>query len=83
MIQPRHPETTTVALLIAAERAPGGLEESAHIVLARYFADWHDERKADLYARLAESLHAHDTIAAMEVKVNRALWDNQNECLHV
>lgn len=82
-IQARHPECTTLALLIAAERNPNGLYDSAADVLARYFADWSDDRKADLYARLAESLLPGDTIATMEVKCSAALWANQNECLHV
>lgn len=76
----RHPDSTTVACLIAAERC-GTLDECAHDVIAAYFSDWTDERKADLYARLAESLLAEDTIAVMTDKCSRALWDNQNACL--
>lgn len=75
----RHPDATTVACLIAAEREPDGLEERAAVVLARFFHDWSDERKADLYALLAESLTAGDTIATMTVKCSAALWRNQNE----
>lgn len=86
-IQARHPECTTLACLIAAERAPFGqgdtLEENAANVLARYFYDWSDDRKADLYARLAESLLPGDTIATMEVKCSEALWVNQNVMCHV
>jgi hypothetical protein len=82
-IRARHPECTILAALIAAESNPHGLFDSAADVLARYFADWSDDRKADLYARLAESLLPSDTMATMEVKCSAALWDNQNECLHV
>lgn len=83
-IQARHPECTTLALLIKAEALqPGGLEYPAYLVIARYFTDWSDERKADLYARLAESLLPGDTIAKMEVKCSAALWANQNAMCHV
>lgn len=78
----RHPESTTLALLIAAEREDT-LPEKAYVVLERYYADMPDERKADLYARLAESIVATDTIAQMEVKCSVALWANQNAYLHV
>jgi hypothetical protein len=76
----RHPNATTVACLIAAERM-GGLEEKASTVIGAFFEDWSDERKADLYARLAESLLPADTIAVMTEKCSTALWANQNECL--
>lgn len=83
-IQARHPECTTLALLIKAEALqPGDLEYPAYQVIERYYTDWSDDRKADLYARLAESLLPGDTIATMEVKCSAALWANQNECLHV
>lgn len=75
----RHPDATTVAMLIAAERAPGGLEESAATVLARFFQDWCDEQKSDLYALLAEGLTAGMTIAQMTSVCSRCLWDNQNK----
>lgn len=71
-----HPETTTITLLIAAERQDG-LPEKAATVLARYLSDWSDERKADLYARLVEKLTADMTIAQMEQHVSLALWQNQ------
>lgn len=76
----RHPDSTTVACLIAAERM-GTLDEKASVVIGAFFDGWSDERKADLYARLAESLLATDTIAQMTVKCSAALWANQNECL--
>jgi len=78
MIFNKHPQATTVTLLIAAERSPQGLEEDAHVVLAEYFAHWPDEMKADLYARLAECLKPSMTIGQMELLVSRCLWDNQN-----
>jgi DNA-binding protein Fis len=76
-----HPEANTVALLLAAERAQitrPTLEEAAHTVLARYFEDWVEEQKADLYALLAEKVTANMTISQMVRAVSRCMWDNQN-----
>ena len=77
----RHPESTTVTLMIVAERQHRyrpSLEESAATVLERYFQDWADEQKADLYALLAEKVKPNMTIGQMEEVVSRCLWDNQN-----
>jgi DNA-binding protein Fis len=77
----KHPEATTVTLLLLAERSQmhrPTLEESAATVLERYFEDWADEQKADLYALLAEQVSASMTMTQMEQAVSRCLWDNQN-----
>lgn len=81
----QHPQAITVTLLLCAERtdrAFKGLEEAAHDVLARYFEDWCDEQKADLYALMAEKVHGNMTIGQMQAAVSDCLWDNQNEWLN-
>lgn len=77
----RHPEATTVALLLTAEKQQPGrdLEEATHVVLARYFEDWPDEKKADLYALLAEKVSADMSFMQTEQIVSRCLWDNDNQ----
>lgn len=79
ILKPRHPLTTTITLLIAAnQRSTNDLEYEIHEVIARLtdIADWSDEKKADLYARLAESISREDRIIDIERKVSFALWQN-------
>ena len=77
----RHPYALTLALLIGAEQqqrkySDGTFEHAVHEVIehAIDLTGWSDERRADLYARLAESLTAADTNTIREQKINRALW---------
>lgn len=77
----RHPYALTLALLIVAERqqrkyADGTFENAVYEVIehAADLADWSDTRRADLYARIAESVSATDTVIETERKVNDALW---------
>jgi hypothetical protein len=77
--RPRHPLTTTLALLIAAnQRKATELEYEIHAVIAGLvdIEEWTDEKKADLYARLAESINKEDRIIDLERKVSFALWQN-------
>ena len=77
--RPRHPLCITLALLIAAnQRKPTELEYEIHSVIAGLvdIAEWTDEKKADLYARLAESINKEDRIIDIERKVSFALWAN-------
>ena len=77
--RPRHPLCTTLALLIAAnQRKATELEYEIHAVIAGLIdiAEWTDEKKADLYARLAESINKEDRIIDLERKVSFALWQN-------
>ena len=77
--RPRHPLCTTLALLIAAnQRKSTELEYEIHAVIAGLvdIAGWTDEKKADLYARLAESINKEDRIIDLERKVSFALWQN-------
>ena len=79
ILKPRHPLATTITLLIAAnQRSTNDLEYEIHEVIARLtnLADWSDEKKADLYARLAEAINREDRIIDIERKVSFALWAN-------
>lgn len=81
ILKPRHPMTTTLALLIAANQRKGtDLEFEIHEVIAKLtdLAEWSDEKKADLYARLAESINKEDRIIDIERKVSFALWQNDS-----
>jgi hypothetical protein len=78
--KPRHPLTTTLTLLIAANQRKGtDLEFEIHEVIAKLtdLAEWSDEKKADLYARLAEAVKRDDRIIEIERKVSFALWQNE------
>ena len=80
VLKPRHPMSTTLALLIAANQRKGtDLGFEIHEVIARLvdLADWTDEKKADLYARLAESINREDRFVDIERKVSFALWANE------
>lgn len=80
-----HPIATTLSLLIYAEHLrQEELEYAVHEVLTRAvdLMDWSDERKADLYARLAESLNKGMPYAEMEKACSTILWDNQAEFAH-
>lgn len=76
----RHPLALTLSLLIVAEKQQrkysNAFEDAVYEVLERTMelSEWADEKKADLYARLAESLTAADTMIITEDKVNKALW---------
>ena len=77
--KPRHPLCTTLTLLIAANQRKGtDLEFEIHEVIAKLtnLAEWSDEKKADLYARLAEDVKRDDRIVEIERKVSFALWAN-------
>lgn len=79
--RPRHPLCTTLTLLIAAnQRKATGLEYEIHAVIAGLvdIAGWTGEKKADLYARLAESINKEDRIIDLERKVSFALWQNDS-----
>lgn len=76
-----HPQAVTVTMLLVAARIQPNrpsLEEATADVLARYFEDWAEEQKADLYALMAENVKAEMTMGQMQAVVSRCLWDNQN-----
>jgi 23S rRNA maturation mini-RNase III len=81
-----HPYATTLMLLVTAERqqrkyADGTFEDAVYEVIERamLIADYSNERKADLYARIAESVTAEDKLAVLERKIGAALFANDKE----
>lgn len=75
----RHPLTTTLTcLLVAAQAKPEDFEYRVYQILERLIdiADWKDEKRADLYALLAESVLADDSMLVIEQKVIEALDKN-------
>lgn len=80
----RHPYALTLSLLIVAEKQQrkysNAFEDAVYEVLERALelAEWSDNKKAELYARLAGSLTAADTLTITEGKVNKALWATEN-----
>ena len=76
--------TTLSLLLAAAQRRASDFEYEVHEVIHRLIdlAQWSDERKADLYALLAESVRADDRLIEIERKVERALRANDARFPH-
>lgn len=76
-----HPRALTLSLLIHAEclrRQGAPLPEVAtELVIERYMGDWPEERRATLYAYLAESLHRADTHAKIRKECNAALYKTE------
>ena len=81
----RHPLTTTITLLIMAEPQTNKLEENVYKVLSHLIdlAKWSDERRADLYARLAERLKPGMTMLVMERVVEYCLIYNEEWFLDI
>ena len=76
----RHLHALTIALLIAAQQKfHAELEHAVSDVLekATEIAGYSDERKADLYALIAESLDGSETMIMLEQKINTCLWKNE------
>ena len=67
--------STHLALLIHG--AKNDIEDETHEVIAQLLSDWPDERKADLYALIVESVVATDTLIQMEVKIEAAMAKNE------
>lgn len=80
-----HP-TMTLTLLLVSEgmqhKYTNRFDDAVHEVLERLFTNWSDEKKADLYARLAERVTHDMPIAQMERAVDDCLCDNAAEFPH-
>ncbi len=76
MIRPRHPETAALTTLIHG----AGLDDYYPIAQAieAMMTGRSDESKAELYARIQDTVYERDTFATMETKINAALWATQN-----
>lgn len=70
--------TTLTLLLVAAQRRAEEFEFAVYEVIGRLvdLANWSDERRADLYATVAESVKADDRLTVIERKVGHALHLN-------
>lgn len=78
---------TTLTLLLVSEGQQhkytnASFEDAVYEVVARLFTDWSDDKKADLYSRLAERVEHSMKIASMEAAVNDCLQDNAMEFPH-
>lgn len=71
--------TTLTLLLVAAQRKAGDFEYRVHEVIKNLLdlAGWADDRKADLYALLVESVEPDDKMITIERKVHAALHKNE------
>lgn len=87
-----HALTTTLTLLIVAEGQQlrlhpedHGFEHDVHHVINHLtdLGQWQDERKADLYARIVESVTAGMKFADMEKAIDRCLLGNVARWGHV
>lgn len=82
----RHPLTTTIALLlVAAQRGTSedyGYRVAEVIEHLMEIGDWSDERKADLYALLADTVKVDDSLHTIDGKVAAALSKNSRRWAH-
>ena len=69
----RHSLTTTLTLLLVANQRKQHFEDAIYDILASIMQEYSEEFKADLYARLAESIQATDNMYTIERKVARHL----------
>ena len=75
-----HPRATLLTVtLLTAKRDEEQLPFPVHAVLEELHADWSEERRADLYARLADSLTADMKYPEAERVVSRCLRENHKE----
>lgn len=77
-----HRLTTTLSLLLmGAQQKPHEFEFRVAAVIEKLLdlGDWIDERRADLYALLVESVTAEDKMLEVERKVDRALKINERK----
>lgn len=83
---PHHHTTGLTVLLFAGNRTlreqHEEFEYELHDVVNVYFQGWPDERKADLYARLAESVRGDMGFAEASAAVSRCLRANFKEFYH-
>jgi hypothetical protein len=66
-----HPEAFNLACILPTD------EDGIYRVVGMYFKDWSDDRKADLYALLVESITPQQTFSARFVAIANALWRNE------
>jgi hypothetical protein len=79
-----HPQAIALSLLITSARSTGcpDVEQAAYKCIEVFFDEWSDDRKADLYALLAERVRPNMTMVDLQATVSRCLWDNENALAH-
>jgi hypothetical protein len=77
-----HPLALTLAVVIDAytfDVPEEALERHIYLALDDFLPNWPDERLADLYSRLVESVEFRDTFSELHRKVNDALNRSDEE----
>lgn len=80
-----HDYSMTLTLLMISEaqqrKYQTELEHPAYEVIERamLLAGYSDERKADLYARMAERVDPHQPLAVVQATVSDCLFENDKE----
>ena len=79
-MHPAHPMALPIALLIHAEQKQHtNFEYAVYEVLNTYMEikGWPEEKRADLYAQLAEKLPANLGVIQKEAVLNACLWQTE------
>lgn len=76
MINPRHPSTTVLSVLLYSCRWALDYDNVGQCI-DTVCADMPDEYKAELYARIQDTVLEGDTMAEIERKVTAALWSTE------
>jgi hypothetical protein len=82
MIHPTHPMALPIALLIHAEQKNHTVFEYAiYEVLNTYMEvrGWPEEKRADLYAQLAEKMPPNLGMIQKEDVINTCLWNTERK----
>jgi hypothetical protein len=81
-----HSGALTLTLLIMSEsmqpRYRDALEHPAYEVLERACSGYTDEKKADLYARLAERVRGSEPMLVLQKAVSDCMFENDKEYPH-
>jgi hypothetical protein len=78
MHENEHPKALTLALLLDAHKYDADLEYATYLVIEEYLSSEPDEKKADLYAMVAEQLDPESSLTVKRQLLSRLLWDNEN-----
>ena len=71
-----------MAVLFSAHKDQDMLDEEIYSSVAELLDDWPDERKADLYARLAERIDPLMSFSGMQQAIQDCFDDNLLAMLH-
>lgn len=71
-----------MAVLFSAHKEQDMLDEEIYSSVAELLADWSDDRKADLYARLQERIDPLMSFTSMQQAIQDCFDDNLLAMLH-